>query len=102
MDALEDNNTDKTMREEEEELPPCTLLQVALVGSFELVHREWTRRAVRAIILEHTNPAVANRVADISMEFVAKEAVTKKLMAAEWRAAREIEEKAAYNVGYPA
>jgi hypothetical protein len=57
IDDLEDNDTDKSMREEEEELPPCTPLQVALVGSFELAHREWTSRAGHAIVLKHTNSA---------------------------------------------
>jgi hypothetical protein len=36
------------------------------------------------------------------VEFAAKEAATKKLMAAERRAARELEEIAAYNAGCPA
>jgi hypothetical protein len=49
-----------------------------------------------------TRTRPANRVADISTEFIVKEAAAKKLMATEWRAAREIEEKAVYNVGYPA
>jgi hypothetical protein len=51
---------------------------------------------VRAITLEQTNAAITSRAAEISVEFAAKEAATKKLMAAERRAAREHEEKAAW------
>jgi hypothetical protein len=36
------------------------------------------------------------------VEFTKKEAAAKKLMAAERRAIGELEEKAAYNTGYPA
>jgi hypothetical protein len=38
---------------------------------------------VHAIILEQTNTAIANRVAEISVEFTSKEAAAKNLMAAE-------------------
>jgi hypothetical protein len=70
--------------------------------TFKIAHREASTRAVHAITLEQTNAAIASRVVKISVEFTAKEVVTKKLMAAERRAAMELEEKAACNVGYPA
>jgi hypothetical protein len=56
-----------------------------------MVHKESSTRTVRAVVLEQTNTAIANRVADISMEFTAKEAAAKRLMAAERKAARELE-----------
>jgi hypothetical protein len=46
-------------------------------------------RVVRAVVLEQTNTAIANRIAEISVEFAAKEVATKRLMVAERRAARE-------------
>jgi hypothetical protein len=67
-----------------------------------LAHRESTRREVREVVLEKTNAAIANRVAEISVEFAAKETAAKKLMATELQAAKELEDKAAYNAGYPA
>jgi hypothetical protein len=39
-------------------------------------------RAVRAITLEQMNVAIASHAAEISVEFAAKEAAAKKLMAA--------------------
>jgi hypothetical protein len=105
LDALEDNDTDASMsskEEEEEPPPPCGPLQAVLLGSFMMVHRETSTRVVRAITLEHTNAAIASHAAEISVEFTAKEAAAKKLMAAEWRAARELEEKGACTAGYPA
>jgi hypothetical protein len=57
---------------------------------------------VSTIILNQTNVAIANFVAEILMEFAEKEADAKKLMEAERRATREFEEKAAHNTGYPA
>jgi hypothetical protein len=44
---------------------------------------ESSMRAVGAVILEQTNAAIVNRVVKISMEFAAKEAAAKRLMAAE-------------------
>jgi hypothetical protein len=105
LDALEDNDTDANMssKEEKEEPPlPCGPLQAALLGSFETVHREPSTRAVRVVTLEQTNAAIANRAAEISVEFAAKEAAAKMLIAAERRAARELEEKAVCDTGYPA
>jgi hypothetical protein len=67
-----------------------------------MAHRESSTRAVLAIVIEQTNAAITNRVAEISVEFSAKEAAAKKLMAAERQAARELEEKAACDAGYPA
>jgi hypothetical protein len=67
---------------EEDEPPPSGPLQGALVGSFESAHRESTTRA-----------AIANRVADILVEFAAKEAAAKKIMVAERRAARELKRR---------
>jgi hypothetical protein len=100
---LEDDDTDASMSSEEEEPPPsCGPLQAALLGSFEMAHKEASMRAVRAITLEQTNVAIASRTTKISVEFVAKEAAAKKLMVAERRAARELEEKAACDAGYPA
>jgi hypothetical protein len=72
------------------------------LGSFETAHRETSTRVVCAITLEQTNATIASRAAEISVEFAAKEAATKKLMAVERRATRELEEKAACDVGYPA
>jgi hypothetical protein len=40
---------------------------------------------VCAVVLEQTNVVIGNRVAEISVEFVKKEAADKKLMAAERR-----------------
>jgi hypothetical protein len=93
--------------EEEEPPPPCGPLQAALHGSFEMAHRESSMRAVHAITLERTNAASADHAAEISMEFAAKEAAAKeaaakRLIAAERRATREPEEKAACDAGYPA
>jgi hypothetical protein len=88
--------------EEEEPPPPCGLLQAALLSFFETAHRESSMRAVRAIVLEQTNVAIVNRIAEISVEFAAKETSAKRLMSAEWRAARELEEKAVCDTGYPA
>jgi hypothetical protein len=102
---LDDDDTDASMcseEEKEEPPPPCGPLQAALLGSFETAHRESSIRAVRAVILEPTNATIANRVAKISVEFAAKEAAAKRLMAAEQRAARELEEKATCDDGYPA
>jgi hypothetical protein len=47
-------------------------LQAALLGSFESVHRESTTRVVHVVVLEHMNAAIANRVAEISVEFIKK------------------------------
>jgi hypothetical protein len=106
LNVLEDNDTDASMssEEEEEEAPPptCGPLQATLLGTFETAHREASTRAVHAITLEQKNTAIANRVAELSVEFAAKEAAAKKLMAAERRAARELEEKVACDAGYPA
>jgi hypothetical protein len=44
---------------------------------------ESTIRAVLVIILEQTNAAIANRIAEISVGFTKKEAANKKLMVAE-------------------
>jgi hypothetical protein len=38
---------------------------------------------VHTVTLEQTNAAIANRAAEISMEFAAKEAAAKRLIAAE-------------------
>jgi hypothetical protein len=102
--VLEDDDTGASMSSEEEEEeppPPCSLLQATLERSFETAYRETSTKALRAITLEQTNAAIASRAAEISMEFAAKEAATKKLMAAEWRAARELEEKVACAASYP-
>jgi hypothetical protein len=103
---LENDDTDVSMSSEEEEEeappPPCGPLQAVLLGSFEMAHMEASTRAVHTITLEQTNAAIASRVAKISVEFAAKEAAAKKLMAAERQAARELEEKAACDAGYPA
>jgi hypothetical protein len=104
IDALDDN-TDASMsskEEEEESPPPCGPLQATLLGSFETVHMESFMRVVCVVVVEQTNVAIANRVAEISVEFAAKEAATKRLKAAERRAAREFEEKAVCKAGYPA
>jgi hypothetical protein len=77
-------------------------MQAALLSSFEMVHRETSTRVVHAITLKQTNAAIASRAIKILVEFAAKEAAAKKLMAAERRAARELEEKAACDAGYPA
>jgi hypothetical protein len=77
------------------------MLQDALLGSFETMHTESSMRAVRAVILEQTNTAIADHAAEISVEFAAKQAAAKILMVAEWRATRELEEKAACDAGYP-
>jgi hypothetical protein len=101
---LEDDDTDTSMsseQEEEEPPPPCGPLQASLLGSFEMVHRETSTREVRAITLELTNAAIASCAAEISVEFAAKEAAAKNLMAVERRATRELEEKAACTAGYP-
>jgi hypothetical protein len=58
-------------------------------------------RAVHTITLKQTNAVIASRVAKISVEFAAKEAAAKKLMAAERQAAREIKEKASCDASYP-
>jgi hypothetical protein len=105
IDALGNDDTDASMSldmEEEEPSPPCSLLQANLLSSFETAHRESSTRTVHAVILEQTNTAIANHAAKISVEFTDKEAAAKRLMAAERRAAREIEEKAACNADYPA
>jgi hypothetical protein len=106
LDALEDDDDTETSmsseEEEEEPPPPCGPLQDALLGSFETAHRETSMRAVHAITLEQTNAAIASRATEISVEFAAKEAAAKKLMAAERRAARKLKEKAACAAGYPA
>jgi phosphopantetheinyl transferase (holo-ACP synthase) len=65
------------------------------------VHRETSTRVVHTITLKQTN-AAASRATKILVEFAAKEAAAKKLMADERRAARELEEKAACDAGYPA
>jgi hypothetical protein len=104
LNALEDDYTDASMSSEEEEEeppPPCRQLQAALLGSLETAHMETSTRAVRAITLEQTNTAIASRAAKIWVEFAAKEAAAKKLMAAEQRAATELEENAAFYAGYP-
>jgi hypothetical protein len=80
LDAL-DNDTDTSMSSEEEEEeppPPCGPLQATLLGSFETAHRESSTRAVRTVILEQTNVAIANRAAKMSVKFSAKEAAAKK------------------------
>jgi hypothetical protein len=86
LDALVDNNNDTSMTlEDEEELPtpPCGPLQATLLGSFEMAHREFSTRALHAITLERTKAAIADRTAKISVEFTAKEAATKKIIAVE-------------------
>jgi hypothetical protein len=65
------------------------------------MHRESSMRAVCAVVLEQTNATIANRIAEISMEFATKEVAAKRLMAAKWRVARELEEKVACDIGYP-
>jgi hypothetical protein len=73
LDALEDNNTDKSMTlEDEKELPPppCGPLQATLLGSFETAHRESSTRALRAITLERTKAAIADRTADTSPTYL--------------------------------
>jgi hypothetical protein len=57
---------------------------------------------VRAVILEQTNAAISSRVAEILVNFTEKKAAGEQLMAAERRAMRKLEEKAAADVGYPA
>jgi hypothetical protein len=104
LDALDDDDTDENMseKEEEEEPPrPCGSLQAVLLGSIESAHRESSTRVMRAVVLKQTNAAITKRVAKISLEFSAKEAATKRLMAAERRATRELEEKAACDAGHP-
>jgi hypothetical protein len=101
---LEDDDTDASLsskEEEEEPLPPCGPLQAALLDSFETMQRESSTRAVRSITLNQKNAAIAGHTAKILVEFAAKEAATKRLMAAERCAPRELEEKAACDVGYP-
>jgi hypothetical protein len=66
-----------------------------------MAHRESSTRAVRAVVLEQTNAAIADCVAEILVEFAAKEAASKRLMAGERFAARELEEKAVCDAGYP-
>jgi hypothetical protein len=86
LDALEDDDIDTSMileEEEEDPPPPCGPLQAALLGSFEMVHRETSMRALHAITLKQTNASIASHAAQISVEFAAKEAAAKKLMAAE-------------------
>jgi hypothetical protein len=82
INALEDDDIDESItREEEEEVepPPCSPLQAALLGSVESAHTESaTTRLVRIIVLEQTNPDIANHVAEISVEFAEKEADAKK------------------------
>jgi hypothetical protein len=76
--------------------------QAALLGFFETVHRESSTRVVRAVVLEQTNVTIADHFTEISVEFAAKEAAAKRLMAAEQCTARELEEKAVCDAGYPA
>jgi hypothetical protein len=86
LDVLEDSNTNMSMTSEEEEEvtpPPCGPLQAILLGSFKTAHRESSMRALRAITLEQTKAAITDCAAEISMEFTAKEAATKKLIEAE-------------------
>jgi hypothetical protein len=83
---LEDDDTDTSMSSEEEEEdppPPCSPLQATLLGSFEMVHRETSMRAVHAITLKQTNASITSHAAQISVEFAAKEAATKKLLVVE-------------------
>jgi hypothetical protein len=47
------------------------------------MQRESSTRAVRSITLDQKNAAIAGRTTEISVEFAAKEAVAKRLMAAE-------------------
>jgi hypothetical protein len=103
IDALDDDDTDASMSSEEEEeepLPPCGLLQAAVLGSFKMAHTESSTRAVCTVVLEQTNAAIANRAAKISVEFAAKEVAAKRLMAAKRQATRELEEKASYYTSY--
>jgi uncharacterized membrane protein len=102
---LEDDDTDASMSSEEEEEeppPPCATLLVGLLGCFKMAHRESSTRAVCAVVLELMNAAIANRTAEISVEFASKEAAAKRLIAAKRRAARDLEEKAVCDTSYPA
>jgi hypothetical protein len=86
LDTLEDDDINASMSSEEEEeepSPPCGLMQAALLGSFEAAHKESSMKAVRTITLEQTNSAIADHVAEILVEFAAKEAATKRLIVAE-------------------
>jgi hypothetical protein len=62
INALDDDDTDTSLssEEEEEEPPlPCGPLQAALLGSFETVHREYSMRAVHAVLLkQRTRPSL--------------------------------------------
>jgi hypothetical protein len=78
-----------------------TLETYHLLSCFETAHRESSTRAVRGVILELMNAAIANRTAKISMEFASKEAAAKRLIAAKRRAARDLEEKAVCDTSYP-
>jgi hypothetical protein len=83
---LDDDDTDASMSSEEEEeepSPPCGPLQAALLGSFETSHKESSMKAVRTSTLEQTSAAIADRAAEILVEFAAKEAATKRLIVAE-------------------
>jgi hypothetical protein len=88
--------------EEEEPPPPCGPLQAALLSSFASAHMESSMRAMRAVVLERMNAAIANRVAKISVDFATKEAAARRLMAVERRVSRELEEKVVCDSGYPA
>jgi hypothetical protein len=48
-----------------------------------MAHRESSTRAVRVVVLELMNAAIAYRTAKILMEFASKEAAAKRLIAAE-------------------
>jgi hypothetical protein len=85
LDKLEDDDTNASMSSEEEKeepSPPCGPLQAVLLGSFETAHEESSTKAVRTITLEQTNAAIADRTAEILVEFAAKEAATKRLIVA--------------------
>jgi hypothetical protein len=104
LNVLDDDDTDASMsskEEEEETPPPCGPLQAALLGSFETANRESSTRVVRTVVLEQTNAAIANRAAKISVEFATKEAAAKRLMVTKRQYARELEEKATCDAGYP-
>jgi hypothetical protein len=45
-----------------------------------MVQREFSTRTIRAVVLEQTNANITNRVAEISVEFTAKEAAARRLM----------------------
>jgi hypothetical protein len=77
LDTLEDDDTDTSTSSEEEEEeappPPCGQLQAALLGSFEMMHREASTRAIHTITLEQTNAAIASCITKISVDFAAQE-----------------------------